>query len=173
MRKHLCVFILLFCTLCFMQTNCFVPHLIWPQGDIQQVELNDPSFEKRALVASRSSEFKDAVVNKIRDSFKGESVYVKFIGIDKLKKEDGTKYSAVVLISTCMGWKLDRTVNGFLNRHEDQGNIIVLTTSGDGDWLPKKKDRHFDAISSASQPVRVNEIADEIITKIHLLLEEE
>lgn len=163
--------ILLF--LSIMHTGCFVPRLIWPQGDIQQGELNDPSLQKKILVAARSSEFKDAVVNEIRDAFKDKPVYVKFIGIDNLKEEDATDYSAVVLISTCIAWKLDRHVNGFFNRHEHHDNMIVLTTSGDGDWVPDKKGRNFDAISSASQSVKINEVADSIVEKIGSLLADE
>jgi hypothetical protein len=160
-------------SLSIMHTSCFVPRLIWPQGDIQHDELNTPSLEKKVLVASRSSEFKDAVVMEIRDAFKEKPVYVKFIGIDNLKEEDASDYSAVVLISTCIAWKLDRHVNGFFNRHGNHNNMIVLTTSGDGDWLPDKKGRNFDAISSASQSVKIKEVANSMIEKIRSLLGDE
>jgi hypothetical protein len=41
--------------------SCFsVPHLFWPQKDIQPQELHLPSLGQKVLIASRSSEFKDA-----------------------------------------------------------------------------------------------------------------
>jgi hypothetical protein len=161
-------------SLSIMQLSCFsVPHLFWPQKDIQPHELHEPSLGKKALVASRSSEFKDAVVEKIKSAFKDESVYVKFIGLEQLEKENGAEYSAVVLINTCMSWDMDRNVKAFLKRHKEQSNIIVLTTSGSGGWLPKMKGHNFDAISSASQEDKVDVVADEIITKVRLLIQGE
>jgi hypothetical protein len=157
-----------------MQLSCFsVPHLFWPQKDIQPNEFHEPSLGKKVLVASRSSEFKDAVVERIKAAFKDEPVYLKFIGLEPLEKEDGAKYSAVVLINTCMSWDMDRNVKAFLKRHQEQSHIIVLTTSGSGGWLPKMKGHNFDAISSASQEDKVDVVADEIITKIRLLLQGE
>jgi hypothetical protein len=134
-------------------------------------ELNVPSVEKKVLIAARSSEFKDAVISRIKEAFKDEVVYMKFIGIDHLKKENGDDYSAVVVINTCMGWNMDRHVKSFVKRQKDQSNVVVLTTSGDGDWMPKMEDYDFDAISSASEMHKVDEIADKIIAKVRLLVQ--
>ena len=108
----------------------------------------------------------------VKEAFRNEQVYMKFIGIDQLQKEKGEDYSAVVLISTCIAWKIDRHVNGFLDDHQNQSNMIVLTTSGDGDWLPRKDGRNFDAISSASKDDTTSEVAETIVSKVRLLLEE-
>jgi hypothetical protein len=147
--------------------------MFWPQKDIKSYELKDPSLEKRVLVASRSSEFKDAIVDQIRDAFKDEPVYLKFIGIDQLNEEDGTDYAALVLINTTMSWGMDLDVKAFLNRHKDHKNMIVLTTSGDGDWLPKMEGRNFDAISSASKQANVDAVAGTIIARVERLLQTE
>ena len=171
MKKGFLLFSILLLSVSIMQINCSVPHLLWPQKDIQPNELNEPSLGKKVLVASRSSEFKDATVNRIGEAFKDEPVYIKFIGIQQLKEEDGDNYAAVVLINKCMSWDMDRHVKAFLKRHKDQSHIIVLTTSGDGDWSPKMEGRNFDAISSASQKDNIDVIADKIITKVHLLLQ--
>ena len=64
-------------------------------------------------------------------------------------------------------------VEAFFGRHRDQSKMIVLTTSGDGGWLPDTEGRNFDAISSASQEDKVDVIADEIIAKIRSLLQKE
>jgi hypothetical protein len=152
------------------QMHCVsVPHLIWPQKDIQQNQLNAPVLEKKVLVASRSSEFKDAIVSKIAATFKDQSVFVKFIGLDLLKEEDGDQYDAVVVINTCMSWSLDRPVNAFLDRYQKQAHIIVLTTSGSGEWMPKMKGRQFAAISAASKMVTVDAVADNIINRVNAL----
>ena len=131
-------------------------------------EINEPSQDNKILIAARKSEFKNAVVEKIKVAFSDESVYIKLIGVHELKGEKGENYSAVVIINTCMGWSMDRHVKKFLNRHEDQSKMIVLTTSGDGDWMPKMEGYSFDAISSASEKHEVDEVAKNIIDKVRM-----
>lgn len=150
--------------------GCFVPRRTWPQGDIQESELHEPALEKKVLVASRSSDFKNEVIAVIRKAFENEPVYMKFIGMDQLDREEGRVYSAVVLISTCIAWQLDPDVNRFLDRNKDMESIIVFTTSGGGDWVPDKKGRQFDAISSASKQADAGAIAGRIVDMIHKLL---
>jgi hypothetical protein len=173
MKKRFLLFCFLFLSVGMMQIGCSAPHMFWPQKDIKSSELKASSLEKRVLVASRSSEFKDAIVDQIRDAFKDEPVYLKFIGIDQLNEEDGTNYAALVLINTTMSWGMDLDVKAFLKRHQDHKNMIVLTTSGDGDWLPKMEGRNFDAISSASKKANVDAVAGTIIAKVELLLQTE
>jgi hypothetical protein len=173
MRKRYLLFSILFLSTGMMQLGCSAPHMFWPQKDITSYELKESSLEKRVLVASRSSEFKDAIVDQIRNAFKDEPVYVKFIGIEQLKEEDGANYSALVLINTTMSWGMDLEVKAFLNRHQDHKNMIVLTTSGDGRWLPKMEGRNFDAVSAASKKANVDDVAGTIIAKVERLLQTE
>ena len=156
--------------LLILQMSCAVPRMIWPQGNIQALELNSPKLDKRVLVAARSSEFKDAVVTKIRDSFMGMPVYIKFIGVDDLDKEKAESYTAVILVNTCIAWGFDRHVEAFIARASDQRNIVVLTTAGNADWKPDKKGRNYDAITTASIKTDVDKVADEVISKVRALL---
>jgi len=173
MKKCLFLSVVIILAASMMQLSCSAPHYFWPQKNAPMSELNKPSLGKKVLVAARSSEFKDAVVDKVKSAFMGEPVYMKFIGIDQLKKEKSKDYSAMVVINTCMSWGMDRHVKGFLKKHkEDQSRTIVLTTSGDGDWKPKMKEPSFDAISSASKKNKVDEVADEIIAKMRALLQD-
>ena len=77
------------------------------------------------------------------------------------------------MINTCMSWDMDRNVKAFLKKHKNQGNMIILTTSGDGKWLPKMKDQNFDAISAASEKNKVDEVANTIITRVKSLIEKQ
>ena len=167
-RCYMVCFVILIANLFLLQ--CSVPHRVLPHKDIQPSELHESSLDQKVLVAARSSEFKQAIVDKIKEAFQDKPVFVKFIGLGEIKKEKAEQYNAIVMINTCMSWDMDRSVHGFLDQHEDHSNMIVLTTSGDGDWLPKMKGRNFDAISSASKKANVEEIANQIIEKINALL---
>ena len=46
------------------------------------------------------------------------------------------------------------------------GNIILLTTSGEGDWLPDKEGYEFDAMSGASVKSNINDVAQDLMIKI-------
>ncbi len=167
-RFYLLCFVILIATL--FQLQCSVPHRVLPHKDIQAEDLNESSLDKKVLVASRSSDFKQAVVDKIKLAFQDKPVYVRIIGLGEIENEKAEQYQAIVMINTCMSWDMDRSVHGFLDRYEDHSNMIVLTTSGDGNWLPKMKGRNFDAISSASKNVDLDKVAGEIIDKINRLL---
>jgi hypothetical protein len=122
------------------------------------------------LVASRSSEFKDAVVGGIERAFVGQSVAIRFIGLQDLRQESAEDYDAVVLINTCIAWSLDPQVDAFLHKHREGGHVIVVTTSGDGSWEPKKQNREFDTVASASEMPRVDAVVEEVVAKIQALI---
>jgi hypothetical protein len=144
------------------------PQLFWPQKDIDSFSVNQPALAKKVLIVSRDSDFKRALVDKIKDAFKGDSVYVKCIGLTKLKNEDAPAYGAIVVINTCMGWDWDRNIHAFLKGKQDAKNVIVLTTSASGKWLPKKIPAGVDAIACASEQTGV--VAADIVGRIRSLL---
>lgn len=156
----------------FMSLNCgcTAPQYFWPQEDMLLQEINAPTLERKILIASRQSEFKSAVVQRINDAFRDQAVYIKTVGIDQLKNEDANHYSAVLLINTSMGWTADRKVESFLDKYGVKDTIIVLTTSAGGDVLPETKDRRIDAISSASKKDKILPVAESIIRKINAII---
>lgn len=160
---------LLFSVLLF--SGCTAPQYFWPQKDIDFQEINQPTLEKKILIASRNSEFKSNVVNKIKDAFLNRAVYIKISGIENLENEDANQYSAVVLLNTAMGWKADRKAESFLVRFGKLNNIIVLTTSDTSDvFADTGGDRQIDAIASASTKDETEDVANNIINKINNLI---
>jgi len=148
---------LLFSVLFF--SGCTAPQYFWPQKDIDFQEINQPTLEKKILIASRNTEFKSNVVNKIKDAFLNR------------ENEDANQYSAVVLLNTAMGWKADRKVESFLVRFGKLNNIIVLTTSDTSDvFADTEGDRQIDAIASASTKDETEDVANNIINKINNLI---
>jgi hypothetical protein len=150
-----------------LQFHCTsLPHLLWPQRDMESRTIGDSSWNKRTCIASRSSSFKKAVVAKIADAFSNERVFIDIMGIGDLDRIDPGDYDAVVLINTVMAWRMDRKVDAFLKNHIDQSNIIVLSTSGDGKWIPDADEMFYDAISSASETGKVGPVAVDIELRI-------
>lgn len=140
-----------------------MPRLIWRENDVLPVK---PESAATILIASRQSAFKAAVIGNVAEYYKTRDFAVKVVGLEALESENPADYQAVVLINTCMAWKMDPAVESFLKRHPAAGNIIILTTSGDGDWLPKNRNGQYDAISAASEMADVEKTAAKIIQKI-------
>jgi len=155
-------------------TGCSLPHRVVGQDDITAREWNDPSLERRVLIASRSSEFKDEVVERVEGALRQEAgVYVKVVGVDNLAGEDASRYRAVVLVNTCMAWKMDPKIEAFLEKQPRTDRIIVLTTSNTGEWKPGDDEMAYDAVTSASEAYDPGAVADGIVDRVKRLLEQE
>jgi hypothetical protein len=126
-----------------------VPHLIWPQKDLEPAERYDPTAPRRVLLASRASDFKAELVRRIEEELRGDSVYIRRIGIRQLRSAAANQYHAVVIVSTAMAWTLDPRVTDFLQKVRDRSRVILVTTSGGGDWMPEPGD--YDALAAASR----------------------
>jgi hypothetical protein len=159
------LFILLF------QAGCSIPRHIWQEDDVQVSEVNDPASAKRVLIASGESDFKESVIERVKAALEPEGVYIKVIGLGELEGQSVEDYDAVVLMNRCVAWGMDPHVDGFMKQQDSYDNIIVLTTSGDGGWLPDTTTRDFDAISAASKHALVDETAGEIVDRVLALLE--
>ncbi|MFO7601203.1 MAG: hypothetical protein R6X27_15565 [Candidatus Desulfacyla sp.] len=143
-----------------------MPQRFWPQKDIQASGLGGTTGTVTVLIASRSSEFKELLVAELQQQLSAAGIQQKTVGVEDLKKVDAADYAAVVVINTCLAWGLDHDVETFLSRQRTTDNVILLTTSGDGIWLPAKKGRDFDAVSGASIPANVNAVAGDLFARI-------
>jgi len=144
--------------------------MMWPQKDIAPRQVNKPMFKYSILIASRDSEFKNSVVKRVEDHFMKRKVNLKIIGLKQLKNEKPENYTAVVIINSCIAWDFEKKVKKFLKQQTDHKNIIVFTTSGNGNWEPKKKKMNYETISSASKIAKVDNIAKNLIIKVEAFI---
>jgi hypothetical protein len=122
-------------------------------------EVNDPQSSPRVLIATQGSEFKDAVVAGVVEHLEARAAYVKVIDVSALPGVDVSEWNAIVLLHTWEMRKPPEDVKAFVDRTRNSGKLVVLTTSGSGDF----KLDGVDAISSASiiadVPARTADIA--------------
>lgn len=138
---------------------------------IAEVELKGDMRPKGVLIAAENSGFKGDIISLIMKDLESKSCPTKLIDVKKLKKVDSEKFQAIVIVNTCWAWQLDRNVKKFLKRVNsgEQGKIILLTTSGSGEWEPKGV--KVDAISSASNVDKADVVAQTIIAKLDVLIQ--
>lgn len=153
--------------------SCSVGRQVVPQPDIDTYELGAEAFDTKILLASRDSDFKIEVARRIGESLGDKPVYVKFIGINQLDDEDVSNYSAIIVMTKCIAWGLDPETESFLRDNPELSGIVMLITSGDGDWKPDMEGRKFDAVTSASVLANVDSVTEEILEKVYAIIDPE
>jgi hypothetical protein len=153
---------ILLLTLCLSSNGCTF-------RTVETTEIGTSYYTRRVLLATQYSEFKEAVVTRLLESFKDDPVYFKVIDVRDLKQESTEPYQAVFIANTCIAWRLNSHVVDFLEKTREKEKVILLTTVGGKNWQPEVAG--VDAITSASNRVKVEEVAEVIIDRIGFVLE--
>ncbi len=132
---------------------------------VATVESGTPAADdKRVLVATQKSKFKQAVVTEIYDELVQNAIYIKLIDVKGLKNQPTTEFSAIVILNRCMAGRPDPRVESFIDREPQKNKIIVLTTGIGDSWTPEVRD--VDAMTSASVMDQSDQIARSIVERI-------
>lgn len=152
---------------------CLFLFLIWYQHRfamdvVEHYTVNASSLEKKLLIATQGSEFKNTVTKGIVQNFENDSIFISVIDITLLEKIDSNVFDAIVLIHTWENWKPPPEVKSFIERTTAYKNkIVVMTTSGEGTY----KMEEVDAIVGESIMKEAESVTDMINTRITLILE--
>jgi hypothetical protein len=95
-------------------------------------EINSADLDKKILIASQGSEYKNTIVEGLIGKLGSEAVHIKVIdvtGIDEITVDD---WDAIVVMHTWEIWQPQEDAKKFLNAHYNPAKIFVLATSGDG-----------------------------------------
>lgn len=133
----------------------------------ESFEVDSPEPKHRVLIASQGSEFKGAVVTGVVDYLKQRHAYIKVVDVAALAQVDTDMWDALVIIHTWEFWRAPTVVQTYLERVEGLNKVIVLTTSGRGDY----KAEGVDAISSASVMANSSARTLDISNRLDLLLQ--
>jgi len=138
------------------------------QRVITSSEMGSPGMKQKVLIASQGSNFKNALVESLTIHLKADSVYIKVIDVTTLKDIKEEDWNAVVLIHTTEQLKMQLDVKAYLDHAKDLSKVIVMTTSGSGEW--KAKDYNVDIITSASRKEELPVLIKEILSRLDQIL---
>jgi len=138
----------------------------YSMGVARAFEVNDPRAAQRVLIATQGSEFKDALVVELVAHLEAREAYVRVVDISALPGVEPGEWQAIVILHTWEIGKPPAEVKNFVARTRDSGKLVVLTTSGAGDFRLDG----IDAISSASVMADVPARAAEIEARVDALL---
>ena len=139
------------------------------QDIAEAFEVGSPDSGRKILIATQGSEYKDLMVDTLTARLKGEDVYISVIDISGLKEINEKDWDAEVIIHTTEAWELPDPVKEYLNRIENPDEVILLITSGGGEWKPE--DCKVDILTSASKVADIPGKASIIENKINSLFE--
>lgn len=140
------------------------------QGVVEPFAVGNPELEKRVLIASQGSDFKNALVESLT-AYLENKAYVKVIDVTSLAEVNETEWDALVFINTTEQWKLWPDVDEYLAHTQDMGKVILVTTSGSGEW---KTDKYgVESITSASRMEEMPTLLPKLHTRLDQLLQEE
>lgn len=101
----------------------------------QAYEINSPNLERKLLIATQGSEFKDMVTKEIVDHYSARPIFIKVIDITSLDKIDPSDFNAMVIIHTWQNWEPPVEVKYFMEKNSGfMDKVVALTTSGDGSY---------------------------------------
>ena len=143
--------------------------LIHVQDVAEPMEVGSPEMDKKVLIATQGSKYKNLMVDTLTARLKGEDVYISVIDISGLKEINQEDWDAEVIIHTTEGYRLPEVVKEYLGRVENPDEVILLITSGDGSWKPEEC--KVDVLTSASKVTDISEKSNSIEKKINSLLE--
>jgi len=132
-----------------------------------EFQVNSPEYNRKLVIATQGSEFKNRVTNEIVNHFEQDSIFIKVVDVSSLSKIYPKDYTAIVLIHTWENWKPPVDIEEFINRTANyQDKIIVLTTSGQGSY----KMDGIDAITGESNLEEIDFFLKAIIDRLNPLL---
>jgi predicted small integral membrane protein len=133
---------------------------------VEGFTVNETSSEQRLLIATQGSAFKDAVVAGLLERLRQRPIFIRVIDVSALSDVNDSEWDAVIVLHTIEYGKAPVPAQAFVNRAGDAGKVVVLSTSGAGDF----KIEGIDAISSASRMTDVQARVDELLGRIETVL---
>jgi len=162
MRRYRGIYLL--CVLCATVwfSSC-APKVITPRT------IGTIGMERRVLIATQESQFKESVVNKVIEELEGDEVYIEVVDLKALSQKPRERYEAVVILNEYQFFRLNHHVREYLKNadEEEKKRIILITTAGSPHRM--REVTEVDAISSASKPERADTVSETILQKVHTL----
>lgn len=157
MRKLLKVLGYISLTLILLLVIFFAGYVIkfYPRP-AEPFEVNSSALEQKLLIATHSSEFKNALVSRIVEEYKDQDFYIKVIDVSALEETRDENWWGTVIINASMMNKLNSGINDYLQEQDSSANIVLVTTSGGGDFIPP--DLQVDGITTASKLSAIEQV---------------
>jgi hypothetical protein len=143
--------------------------LINRQGVVEGYDAGTAGAAGRLLIASQESKFKNALVERVIADLAEDSLHVRVIDVTSLGDIKENEWDAILMLHTTENWRLQPDVKKYLERAQQLDKVIIVTTSGSGEW--KSDEYDVDILTSASKSDELPALTERITEKIRSVLE--
>ncbi len=134
---------------------------------IRPYEVDFSNLDRKLLIVTQDSPFKDSVTAMVSGHFKSVPITVEVIDFKALSNTNAADFDAIFLMYRWEAGAPPETVQSFMDKNLSLKNKMVeLTTS----WNGLEKRKNVDAITGASIVENVPIFTNQIIKKINKLL---
>ncbi len=144
---------------------------LFAEGKVETQELGTLSLERKVLIATESTNFKDSLLRVLLEKINDGDTYIKVISHmnGDLTDIDPRDFGAVVVISSGQRAILRPWITEWLNSVSAYDDNIIILTTHITKWSPDVK---VDSITSVSisRPEVYGELVGQIANKIDVLL---
>jgi len=131
---------------------------------VDDMEIGSPIFSEKILIATQGSTYKNEVVQRLAEKLSSREVYIKITDVSNLDSIDPPAWSNIVILNTSIAGKMNSHARQFVDRTGPSDKILVITTSGEGDFTPL--DLQVDGITTASKLNETEKMANSIFQTI-------
>jgi predicted nicotinamide N-methyase len=136
--------------------------------NVKETQLTTENAKFNLIIAGDSSDFKDKIRNKIIARY-SNSGNIDVVNIDKLEDVRPEDYDVILIMDTCIGCEdFNWSMKSFLDRLEDNNNVVLLMTTGYADYEYSYGD--VDAITAASRIADEEEIFTRLSEEIDRII---
>ncbi len=89
----------------------------YTMDEAKAFEVHSPNLEKKLLVATQGSDFKNSVTAGIVEHYEQDSIYIKAIDVSDLANIDPKDFDALLIIHTWENWKPPKSVQTFTDKN--------------------------------------------------------
>ncbi len=147
---------------CVAQAGCAL-------APVETIEIGDlANCSRKVLIATQQSPFKESIVVQVTDALKEDACYIRVVDLTELEAQSPEEYTAVIIANTCIAWRLNPLVKGFLKGVKARERVFLITTANGEEC--EEPPMGVDAVTAASKTGRSSQIAQEIVEKVQELL---
>lgn len=138
---------------------------------VRTAEYGNPASEKRVLIATQGSDFKDVLVKGVTDSLVAHGAHVRVVDIRKLPKASSPRYDAYFIVYALQVGTEQRQAREFVERGEYGDRTVVVRTQGEFSdvWPPARED--VDAVTAASKQDELAPLIERMSGSLGAILE--
>ena len=115
----------------------------------------------------KDKRFKTGVVGNLTGALSGKGYKIVTGSVKQAKYFKASDYGAVVYMAELWAWHTPLHAKRYYRNNDQAKNIVFVITSADPDVVIKKP---FDAVTSASEPDKIEPVAREILDRLERIL---